>query len=418
MPALVLCLTAGSVTGCGVRIPGNPGAEISVSSVLAAQHEADYGLTDADVADREPVANPYPDLSVPTYIGQIDGLWFIVDCYHDQVIYSDSLDKPLTDWKVMTSQISKGHTVASDGTVYLVDDTENNRVLVFEKRQNAAGEPVFLQTQTLEGIGDHPHYIVYHEEDKTFYCWSSWTDEMFLLKRTGKGPDISVSEVRMVPRLESTYVRSFTIAGDSIYFVSGLPSPAAERTTAPGMEEQLAAFHQTYVEDMPEQTPASIVQCDLKTFEVQHRYTVSGQYAGMAQIQPVEGAGADAEVAGTDATGAGADAEAAGADATGAGAGANAAGADASGAFLVTVSTDDTGSQDAATMLYVQDLQELSTYGKPQVIYDTYFCGGGTPYFMTQIDDTYYLTEHRLPAHAIWSFRMDHGQISDVQSIY
>lgn len=79
-------------------------------------------------------ANPYFDLSVPTYITKLQDTYFLVDCYHDEIIYSDSLDRELNEWEVMTDEINRGHTIASDGVVYLTDDTENNRILVFEKR--------------------------------------------------------------------------------------------------------------------------------------------------------------------------------------------------------------------------------------------------------------------------------------------
>lgn len=75
--------------------------------------------------------NSYSNLSVPTYLTKIADTYFIVDCYHDQVIYHDNLTEPLCQWSVMTDEIDKGHTLASDGIVYLIDDTENNRILVF-----------------------------------------------------------------------------------------------------------------------------------------------------------------------------------------------------------------------------------------------------------------------------------------------
>ena len=45
------------------------------------------------------------------------------------------------------------------------------------------------------------------------------------------------------------------------------------------------------------------------------------------------------------------------------------------------------------------------------------FVGGGTPYYITNIEDTYYLTEHRVPGHSVWSFKVSDGQITDVESI-
>ena len=77
--------------------------------------------------------NPNPTLNVPTYITKVDGMFFIVDCYNDQVIYHHRLADPLYEWHVMTSDISKGHTLASDGQVYVIDDTENNRLMAFQK---------------------------------------------------------------------------------------------------------------------------------------------------------------------------------------------------------------------------------------------------------------------------------------------
>lgn len=49
----------------------------------------------------------------------------------------------VNEWDVMTDEISQGHTIASDGEVYLADDTENHRILVFEKEDGK-----FLHTQT------------------------------------------------------------------------------------------------------------------------------------------------------------------------------------------------------------------------------------------------------------------------------
>ena len=70
-------------------------------------------------------------LSVPTYVTKVDDLWFIVDCYHNRIIYTDDLGIPLNEWYIMCDQATQPHTMASDGSVYLVEDTENNRVLVF-----------------------------------------------------------------------------------------------------------------------------------------------------------------------------------------------------------------------------------------------------------------------------------------------
>ena len=160
--------------------------------------------------------NPYFDLSVPTYITKLQDTYFLVDCYHDEIIYSDSLDRELNEWEVMTDEINRGHTIASDGVVYLTDDTENNRILVFEKEDGR-----FIHTQTFSDIGIRPHYIVYDETSGYFYALSSMTGELYVFSREKNSTRMGLKEVRSIEKLNGVYVRSFTIIGKEIYFVSG-----------------------------------------------------------------------------------------------------------------------------------------------------------------------------------------------------
>lgn len=283
--------------------------------------------------------NTIPDLSVPTYVTKVEDTYFIVDCYHNQILYHDNLTDPLTDWQIMTDEIDKGHTLASDGLVYLVDDTERNRILVFEKK-----EGVFYHTQTLDEVGNRPHYIVYDVPTDTFYVWSSMNGEMYLCRHDPGDPRMYLTEIRSVDALKESYVRSFTIDGDNIYFVSGIPGSPA------------------------------ILQADLSTFAIQKTYPVPDNIAGMVQLTP------------------------------------------AGGSFYITVSTDITGNQDFATMIRTDDLAKLAE-GDYEDVYAN-FIGGGTPYYITSIDNTYYLTEHRIPGHAVWKFRISQDGIHEVEAVY
>ncbi len=194
--------------------------------------------------------NTYDMLCIPTFFAKFGELYFLVDCYHDQIIYHDNLTDPLTEWNVMTDQIFRGHTLASDGLVYLADDTENNRILVFEKM----GEN-FVLTQTFSEIGSRPHYIVYHEPTDTFYAWSSTTGEMYLFRREKGDNRIYLTEIRSIEELAGVYVRSFTISGEDIYFVSGA---------------------------------SCILQARLSDFTVLARYPVPENMAGMIQLAPIQ----------------------------------------------------------------------------------------------------------------------------------
>lgn len=297
------------------------------------------------------IANTYPSLSVPTDITFIDGRYFIVDCYHSQIIYNDNLTDPLTGWTVLTDNASSGydlgHTIVSDGTVMLADDTENNRVLVFER----AGDGYTL-TQIFNEIGNKPHYIVYNEATSAFYCWSSYSGEMYIFRHKKDDTRMYLTNVITIERLADTYVRSFTIDNEDLYFVSGLPADGS------------SVFE------------PRILKYDLKTFKRAASFSVPDKIAGMVQLEHIGDL------------------------------------------FYITVSTDLYGSQDAATMICASSIEDISS-GNYETVYDTFFEGGGTPYYMGVIDGTWYLTEHRLPAHAIWSFDIDEkGAIIASTAIY
>lgn len=284
----------------------------------------------------EPRLNAFSDLSVPTWLTKVNDTYFLVDCYHNQVIYHDNLSDPLWQWSVMTDDINRGHTLASDGLVYLIDDTENNRILIFEKKNGR-----FLHTQTFQDIGNRPHYIIYDEKTKTFYAWSSMSGEMYLFRHEPDDSRMYLAAVRKIDALENVYVRSFTIQDDSVYFVSG---------------------------------NSSIIRADLKTFQVLDTWPVPDSMAGMIQLTPIQDY------------------------------------------FYITVSTDITGNQDYATILRTKDLSGLMD-GRFEDIYE-YFIGGGTPYYITQIDNGWYLTEHRLPGHSLWRFQVTDNEITDVEAVY
>lgn len=168
--------------------------------------------------------------------------------------------------------------------------------------------------------------------------------EMYLCRHDPGDSHMYLTQIRTVDALKDTYVRSFTIEGNDIFFVSGTPG-----------------------------TPA-ILQADLSTFEIRKTYPVPDEMAGMIQLTFAEGS------------------------------------------CYITVSTDITGSQDYATIIRTKNLKNLAR-GKYEDIYEN-FIGGGTPYYITQIDNSYYLTEHRIPGHAVWKFDITKDGVENVEAIY
>lgn len=157
--------------------------------------------------------NTYSSLCVPTQITKIGNDYFLVDCYHNQILTSTTLDVPLTEWWILTDQINRGHTIAGNGQVYLADDTENNRILIFEKENDT-----FYLTQTFENIGNRPHYIVYDEQTERFYALSSMNGEIYVFFQKADSNTVCLEKIMNLPGMQNTYIRSFTIDGNKVYF--------------------------------------------------------------------------------------------------------------------------------------------------------------------------------------------------------
>ncbi len=296
--------------------------------------------------------NAKTTLEVPTYITNIDGMWFIVDSYHNQIIYNDRRSLNLMDWNILTNEVDKPHSIAGDGVVLLVDDTENHRVLVFEKREDR-----YVKTQIFNNVGNRPHHTIYDPADNAFYVWSSMTGEMYVFKRKEGTALVYLADIRTVTAAEDetesalngTYIRSFYIDGDDLYFVSGIRKDA---------------------------TATGIVICDKHTFRIKEVIEVPDKIAGMISLRKDGGY------------------------------------------YYMTISTDVHYDQSAATMIRTEDLHGLMS-GDYEDIYSKYFFGGGTPYNMTKVGDTLYLTENRLTDLYIWSYKVDENDaITDVTCLY
>ena len=73
-------------------------------------------------------------LYTPTSIVKTGGYYFIVDCWHHRVLWTSKLAGSLTAWKTLDEDLAGPHSFASDGTLYLVEDTGRHRVCVYRSR--------------------------------------------------------------------------------------------------------------------------------------------------------------------------------------------------------------------------------------------------------------------------------------------
>jgi len=200
---------------------------------------------------------PFEYVSEPqTYVSSqnvlLNGIYFTVDTYNDRIIYNDTPDPTLgiLSWKVMADDLNKPHSICSDGLIYLVTDTDNNRVVTYARL--FTGE--FVEVQSFESVGVRPHYCVYDAATSSFYVWSSYTGEMYIYKRN-KDFTIRLVSVKKIDALRGLYTRSFTIDGNKILLCS--------------------------------QGAGGIIVVDKRTFRITAAYPVPDEIGGVVQVSHV-----------------------------------------------------------------------------------------------------------------------------------
>lgn len=140
--------------------------------------------------------------------------YFIVDCWHHRIIYNDNLNDEIFKWKTLTDEIIGGHSIASDGEVYICDDTDGSKIRVFKKESN-----IFKETQIFDNITGRPHFAKFDENTKAFYVISSMEGKIYIFKNNnGK---VEITNIKLVSEINNTYTRSFNIIDGYMYFVSG-----------------------------------------------------------------------------------------------------------------------------------------------------------------------------------------------------
>lgn len=151
-------------------------------------------------------------LYVPTMVQKINDTYFIVDCWHHRVIYNDNLSAPIGDWKTMTDEsYIGGHTIASDGDIFVLENTDNSQVLCYTKTNSGD----FVKTNTLGEIGGRPHFTVYDEKNKLFYTISSVGAKVYIFENQNHKLNL-VSAVSL-EELKGGYCRSISLIDGKLY---------------------------------------------------------------------------------------------------------------------------------------------------------------------------------------------------------
>lgn len=196
--------------------------------------------------------NPIPEsFNVPTQVFGYGGEYFVLDAYNQQILHSKNVYNAPENWNVMGNKLYRPHALATDGTLYVAVDTDNDRVVTYGKNEKG-----FQVVESFEGVGIRPHYITYDQTTGFFYVWSSMTGVMYLYQRVPNTLQLQLVKAVPVADLYGAYTRSFTIDGNYIYF--------------------------------PSMGKNAIYVVDKKTFKLLAVYPVAQELGGMVQVLHIQ----------------------------------------------------------------------------------------------------------------------------------
>ena len=191
--------------------------------------------TDVLVADENEEWKNY--LYVPTMINKFDDTYFIIDCWNSRILYSDELTDELSKWSVLTdSEYLGGHTVASDGELFVFDNTDMQQLLVYKKSNNQ-----FEKIQTISNVSYRPHYVLYDDVTKLFYVIGSGNGMLYTFENED-GMLVQRDTIRL-QEIKDSYVRSITIKDGFLYTVSG-PSTIYKYSVSATSQEKFVLTEQ------------------------------------------------------------------------------------------------------------------------------------------------------------------------------
>ena len=151
-------------------------------------------------------------LYIPTEIRKINNKYFIVDCYHHRIIYSDDVSKQYNEWNTIDYEFCKTHSIAGDTDTYVVVNTEKNELIVLDENLEFK--------QKISNAGSRPHHVIYYN-GKFYVLMSTTTVSINVYVKNESTGLLELESENVISYINSTsanaYVRSMSIIDGYFY---------------------------------------------------------------------------------------------------------------------------------------------------------------------------------------------------------
>ncbi len=147
-------------------------------------------------------------LYTPTIISNLNGIYVIQDCWQGRIIYSKNLTKDLSKWKTISEDVSSGHSMASNGDVLVLDNSNADLIYICRELN---GDLVKIQDIS---IANRPHFVLWDDNTEMFYVFSSYYGQITVLALSD---DNKYSIVNTIFLDNIVYMRSASIIEGYLY---------------------------------------------------------------------------------------------------------------------------------------------------------------------------------------------------------
>lgn len=146
----------------------------------------------------------------PTYMTKINGIYYIVDCWHHRIVYSRELNISIGKWQTIEG-LNTPHSIAGNGNMLLVDDGKNDRINCYKQTKDGLCEACASIEMR------RPAKIIYDNITKCFYTIGSDSNELCIIKVTGR--ETKVIKRIYIKELSNQFVRSISVIGERLFIV-------------------------------------------------------------------------------------------------------------------------------------------------------------------------------------------------------